>query len=158
MPGAFFQRGEEILRIGQTTGREVKLALGQDSEPHFKAALNRPVSVRVDGRGEVFAARLERLDGNASRSLPHAALTALAGGPLPVQRVQDDGDAPRAQGQDRYELTEPHFGATVRMTSAAASMLDDGELARVKFRSPEKVTLWREIHRSIAQWMRKYGA
>ena len=155
--GAYIQRGEEILKIGEATGRDVRLALGQDAEPHFKAALHRRVSVRIEGRGGTFSARLERLDGNASRTLPHAALTALAGGPLAVQRVQDD-DAPQSQGQLRHELTEPHFGATVRMLSASASDLADGELARVRFRSPEKVTLWGELRGAIARWMRKYGA
>ncbi len=155
--GSYVQRGEEILKIGETAGREVLLALGQDVEPHFKAALHHRISVRIEGRGETFSGQLERLDGNASRTLPHAALTALAGGPLAVQRVQDN-DAPQAQGQVRHELTEPHFGATVRMLSAAASDLADGELARVKFRSPEKVTLWHELRSAIAQWMRKYGA
>jgi hypothetical protein len=74
-----------------------------------------------------------------------------------VQRVQDD-DAPQSQGQLRHELTEPHFGATVRMLSASASDLADGELARVRFQSPEKVTLWGELRGAIARWMRKYGA
>lgn len=43
------------------------------------------------------------------------------------------------------------------MISPAAAVLDDGELARVKFRSPEKVTLWGETRGAIARWMRKYG-
>jgi putative peptide zinc metalloprotease protein len=157
--GAYIQRGEEILKIGEATGRDVRLALGQDAEPHFKAALHRRVSVRIEGRGGTFSARLERLDGNASRTLPHAALTALAGGPLAVQRVQDDAPSQtQSQGQLRHELTEPHFGATVRMLSASASDLADGELARVRFQSPEKVTLWGELRGAIARWMRKYGA
>ena len=44
------------------------------------------------------------------------------------------------------------------MNSKAASALADGELARVKFRSPEKVTLGGEMRGAIARWMRKYGA
>ena len=155
--GAYVRGGEEILKIGEAAGRDVRLALGQELEPHFKAALHHRVSVRVEGRGETYAAQLDRLDGNASRTLPHAALTALAGGPLAVQRVQDD-DAPQSQGQPRQELTEPHFGATVRMLSANASGLADGELARVKFRSPEKVTLWGELRGAVTRWIRKYGA
>ena len=157
-PGAYFQRGDEIVTLGETDGREVKLAVGQDLGPHFKAALNRAVSVRIEGRGETFPALLERLDGNASRALPHPALTALAGGPLPVQRVQDPEEGTQQRGRERYELSEPHFGATVRMNSETASMLADGELARVKFQSPEKVTLWGELRGAIARWMRKYGA
>ena len=75
---------------------------------------------------------------------------------MPVQRVQDTDGAP--QDQERHELTEPHFGATVRFASEDAAVLDDGELARVKFRSPEKVTLWREARAAAGRWMRKYGA
>jgi putative peptide zinc metalloprotease protein len=156
MPGSWFQRGDEIVKIGQVAGREVKLAVGQDLQPHFKAALRRRVAVRIEGRGAVLPARLERLDGNASRALPHPALTALAGGPLPVQPAGDAAGA--AQEEERYELAEPHFGATVRMISADASILEDGELARVKFRSPEKVTLWREAHAAVARWIRSHGA
>jgi hypothetical protein len=158
MKGAFFQRGEEILKVGEAAGREVKLAVGQDLQPHFKAALNRRVAVRIDGRGDVFAARLERLDGNASRSLPHPALTALTSGPLAVQRVEAAEVVSQAREQEQYELVEPHFGATVRLISKEASALDDGELARVKFRSPEKVTLWNEARATVARWARKYGA
>jgi putative peptide zinc metalloprotease protein len=157
-PGSWFDRGEEILRIGESAGREVKLAVGQGLEPHFKAALKRRVSVRIEGRGDVFPARLERLDGNASRTLPHAALTALAGGPLAVQRADDPARDARDAGQEHYELAEPHFGATVRITSASAAALDDGELARVRFRSPEKVTLWSEAHAAVSRWMRRHGA
>jgi putative peptide zinc metalloprotease protein len=157
MQGSFFQRGDEIVRIGKADTREVKLAIRQDAAPHFKAALKRAVSVRIEGRGDVLPARLERLDGNATRTLPHPALTALAGGPIAVQAVQDDG-APRGQEEARYELVEPHIGATVRVTSKAASVLDDGELARVKFRSPVRVTLWGEARTAIERWMRKYGA
>ena len=75
-----------------------------------------------------------------------------------MQRVQDTDGAPSDQAQERSELTEPYFSATVRLVSQDASVLDDGELARVKFRSPEKVTLWRETRAAFARWMRKYGA
>ena len=155
--GSYFQRGDEILKIGEADVREVKLAIRQDAAPHFKAALEGAVSVRVDGRGDVLSARLEHLDGNASRTLPHPALTALAGGPIAVQAAGGDA-APRTQGEERYELAEPHIGATVRVTSKMASALDDGELARVRFRSPVRVTLWSEARAAIERWMRKYGA
>ncbi len=146
--GAFIGRGEEVLRVGEANGREVKLAVGQDAEPHFRAAGGGAVRVRVAGRGNTFDAKLERLDDNATRTLPHAALTALADGPLPVRRAEGEHGG--------YELAEPHFIATVKL--GAASALADGELARVKFRSPVSVTLFSELRSAFARWAKKYGA
>ena len=137
-----------MLSIGESAGREVKLAVGQDAEPHFRAAGKGAVRVRVAGRGHVLDAKLDRLDDNATRSLPHAALTALADGPLPVRRSEDE--------QGRYELAEPHFIATVKL--GEASDLADGELARVKFRSPVSVTFFAEMRAAVARWVKNYGA
>ena len=146
--GAFIGRGEEVLSIGESAGREEKLAVGQDAEPHFRAAGKGAVRVRVAGRGNVLDAKLDRLDDNATRSLPHAALTALADGPLPVRRSEDE--------QGRYELAEPHIIATVKL--GEASDLADGELARVKFRSPVSVTFFAEMRAAVARWVKNYGA
>ena len=59
-----------------------------------------------------------------------------------MQPVEDSSGASR--GRARYELAEPHFGSTVRMVSGEAPALNDGEIARLKFRSSGKVTLWKE--------------
>ncbi len=149
--GAFFDRGVEVLRIGDAREREVKIAVSQDAEPHFRAAGTKPVSVRIDGRGDVFDGQIERLDDQASNRPPHEALTAAAGGPLPVRR------APTVhEEQERFELAEPAFEARVRLTGDG-TLLADGELARVKFRSPRSVTLFEEMHGAFQRWVRKYG-
>jgi multidrug efflux pump subunit AcrA (membrane-fusion protein) len=149
--GEFFDRGAELLRIGDAQHPEIKLAVGQDAEPHFRSAVHQPVRVRVDGRGAIFDALLDRLDDQASTRLPNEALTALAGGPLPVRRADNSEDE-----HGRYELAEPRFEATVRM-AADAGNLADGELARVKFRSPRSVTVLGEMNAAFRRWVRKFG-
>ena len=155
--GAWFGRGAEILQVGESAGREVKLAVAQDAQPHFKPALDRALSVRIEGRGVVLPARLERIDDSASRKLPHPALSALAGGPLPVRRTMED-DTAGAKPAHSHELADPHFSATVRLGGPDAAALNDGELARVRFKSPVKVTLWGETQAAVARWLRRYGA
>lgn len=149
--GVYFPAGSEILRLGEAQGREVKLAVGQDAEAHFRAASGQPVQVRVEGRGTVLAATLERLDDQASMQAPHPALMALSGGPLPVRRTEG-----QQEGQAPYELAEAHFEATVRVNGDAAG-LADGELARVKFESPRRVNLLGEMRGVFARWVRGFG-
>jgi len=155
--GAFFERGAEVLRIGDHRDREVKVAVGQDAEPHFRAAgaSSSPayVDVRVEGRdGDPFPGVLNHLDDQASHHPPHEALTASIGGPLPVRRVP----AMREEAE-HYELAEPYFEARVLLSVEGLPYLADGELARVKFRSPRSVTLFSEIQTAFTRWVRKYG-
>jgi putative peptide zinc metalloprotease protein len=151
LAGSFMQSGTEILRIGEATGREIKVAVAQDAEPHFRTALGKTVAVWIEGRGEESSGLLKNFAGEASRSLTHPALAAPANGPLPVRRAE-------ASGADagKFELVDPHFTATVRLPDSAAS-LADGELARVRFRSMQSVTLFNEFRNAAARWARKYG-
>ena len=150
--GHYMQPGAEIVRIGEAVGREVKVAVAQDAEPHFRSALGQAVEVRIDGRGARFSAQLGNFAGEASRALPHPALTAPANGPLPVRRMEATG----ADG-GKYELAEPHFTATVQLPNNAGR-LADGEMARIKFRSAQSVTLFNEMRSAVERWARKFGA
>ena len=151
MAGSFAQSGTEILRIGEAQGREIKVAVAQESEPHFRSAIGRSVAVRIEGRGAELSATLKSFAGEASRTLPHPALTALADGPLPVRRGES-----AAQDSAKYELADPHFTATVILPPEAADFAD-GELTRVKFHSTQSVTLFNELRSAAARWARQFG-
>ena len=151
MAGSFMQSGSEILRIGETTGREIKVAVAQGAEPHFRTALGQLVAVRVEGREVALSGILKNFAGEASRTIPHAALTAPADGPLPVRRAEGT-----SQDAAKFELADPHFTATVGLPAQAAE-LADGELARVKFHSTQSVTLFNELRSAVARWTRKFG-
>ena len=151
MAGTFLQAGDEALRIGRGTGSEVKIAVSQKDEPHWRGVAGRPLRARIEGRGEVADAEFVRLEPRATRELIDPALTALAGGPLALRRKDDPTDRRGAE----YELAEPHYVATARLRSA--DPLCPGEMARVKFRSPRRVTLWSQCQGALARWLKRYA-
>ncbi len=151
--GSFLQTGEEVLRIGRADGSDVKLAVSQEDEPHFREALNEPLAIRIEGRGTVLTGKLIRVEARATRELIEPALTAIAGGPIALRRAEDsEADDPRHRVE--YELAEPHFSATAHIAADAALL--PGELARIRFRSPLVVNLWTELQSTVARWLKRY--
>ena len=153
--GAFFHPGEEVLRLGRADGSDVRIAVSEQDEPHFRTALNQPLGVRVGGRGTAFAGQLMRVEARATRDLIHPALTALAGGPLALRRAEESA-AGETKDAPAMELADPHFTAIVRLAGGPA--LVPGEMARVRFRSTRAVTMWSEAEGVIARWLKRYTA
>ncbi len=149
MAGTFFSTGDEALRLGRAAGSDVKIAVSQEDEPHWREAAGHPLRVRIEGRGESFAAEFVRLEARATRELIDPALTALSGGPLALRRSDD----PAAKRGAEYELAEPHFVATARLL--APETFCPGEMARVRFRSPRASTLWGRWQSAFARWMKR---
>lgn len=146
--GAFLPRGEEVLRIGRAKETDVKVAVTEEKEAHFRAALEGPVRVRVDGRNVTLGGTLTRMEARAGREIVLPALTALAGGPLGVRRVEQT-----RSGEPSYELMDACFLATVRLKEK--SPLFPGETATVKLTSRISVTPWEEIQRLVDRWWRR---
>lgn len=145
--GKFIRTGEEILRLGRSDGYDIKIAVSQPQEPHFRNALQEAVAVRVVGRSKSYHGRLIRVEAKASREIYHPALTALAGGSLGVRQT----DVPDKKN-DSHELADPHFMATVRLE--ASDPLQPGEIAKVAFWSEQRVTLWQEAQNLVTRWIR----
>ena len=150
MTGTFLAAGDEALRLGRASGSDVKIAVRQEDEPHWREAAGHPLRGRIGGRGEVFDAEYVRLEPRATRDLIDP-LTALAGGPLALRRKDEPG---AGHGAD-YELAEPHFVATARLLAPEA--LCPGEMARVRFRSPRPATLWGQWQSAFARWVKRYA-
>ena len=148
MAGSFLAAGDEAVRLGRAAGSDVKIAVSQEDEPHWREAAGNPLRVRIEGRG-VFDAEFVRLESRATRDLIDPALTALAGGPLALRRSDD----PAARRGAEYELAEPHFVATARIIATAG--LCPGEMARVRFHSPRPATLWGQWQSAFARWLKR---
>jgi putative peptide zinc metalloprotease protein len=151
--GIFLQIGEEVLRIGHAGESEVKVAVSERDEPHFRAALDQPMRVRLAGRGTVLTGQLTRVEARASREPVHPALTAFAGGPLAVRRA-DEEPADSSRHAPAYEFANPYFTAIVRLPEGGS--LAPGEMARVRFRSARSATLWSEALANFRRWLRRY--
>ena len=153
MPGTFLKAGDEVMQLGRADGSEVKIAVSEEQEPHFRNAVAQPVRVRIAGRRGDFPATLTRVEARATRRLVHPALTAIAGGPLALRRTDSESDDDETQTA-QFELARPHFTAVARLDAADGFSI--GEMARVKFRGTRSVTLWSELQRAADRWLEKY--
>ena len=152
LTGVFLRAGDEIAQVGRSDGFDVKIALTQESERHFRAAIGESVRVRIDGEDRTFDASLTRVESRATRDLIHPALTALAGGPLAVRRTDERSE----DGREACELVEPHFVAMARTLTAVTARA--GQTARVKLHSARGVSLWESAQGAFARWLRRYTA
>ena len=155
--GAFLQNGEEIVRLGRADSCDVKIALDQESEPHFRDAGAAPLRVRIEGRSGAFDATLTRVEARATRELIDPALTVLGGGPLALRRIeQSAADDPNA-GNDApaFELAEPHFAAVARLENSEP--MSAGQIAHVKLQSPRAVNLWELAQGALGRWLKRYA-
>ena len=64
--GKFIRTGEEILRLGRSDGYDIKVAVSQQQEPHFRTTLQKAVVVRVIGRAKAYDGRLIRVEAKAA--------------------------------------------------------------------------------------------
>ncbi len=145
LPGAYARTGDELCRLGRTAEHDVKFAVSQEAAPHFRAALGENLALRLEGRGLRLKAHLTHLEARATREVRHPELTALAGGPLALRRREPPGEG--------YELVEPHFVATARLTAPLALL--PGELARARFTSARQVNLWELTQGTVAGWLQR---
>ncbi len=154
MAGTFLPAGSEALRLGRGAGSDVRIAISQADEPHWREVAGGPLRAKIAGRSGVFAAQLVRLEPRATRELPDPALTALAGGPLALRRNEESAAAePGTRRGPDYELAEPHFTATARLL--ATGPFSPGEMTLVKFRSPRTATLWGQCQDTLARWLKR---
>ncbi len=159
MGGVFLKSGEEIIRIGRAGGSEIKIAVSEHNEPHFRAALGQPLTLRLGGRGRTLHATLTRLDAHASREVTWPALTMLTGGLVALRKTEAGSEeldplSPKGSSPG-YELAEPFFTGTAQVASENLALLP-GETGQVCFRASAAVNLWQELSTGLDHWMAKY--
>ncbi|HEV7402551.1 MAG TPA: HlyD family efflux transporter periplasmic adaptor subunit [Chthoniobacteraceae bacterium] len=154
LSGTWFSAGQEVLRIGQA-GADVKLAVSEGDAAWFRGSLGKAAEVRVDGRGAAGRATLIRMEGRATREITEPALTAIAGGPLPLRRAEEPETAKREPAPtEGYELAEPRFTATARLAEGAG--LFAGETAWVRFKAVRPMSLWLQMDTQVRRWLGKF--
>ena len=121
MLGRFFRQGEELLRISDPQEKELLAAVAQSDMRAYQAAAREssPATIRLRG-GTTFTAIPNALRPRAKRSLPHPALAATVGGPLPVE--------PSPGEDDHVRLTEPQLQGLTLLDPVTSSELQDGQI------------------------------
>lgn len=127
--GEFVSGGEPVLSLGSEHRKAIRVAISQQDAEHYLRQLGTTPYVRIRGRGlRVPQTRLAKVNPRATRQLPHPALAATYGGPLPVSM----GEQGAAESENSLELVEPHFHAIIELPEPAAAQLRAGEVARVR--------------------------
>ncbi len=145
--GRHFSIGDEMLALGNESRKELRLAICQDDLGPFRAALDRPVHVRLPGEAR-WTARLKCIVPRAETRPVHPALLAPFGGALPAEPTSgESGD-----GAD-YVLVRPCFTGVVALDDETSSRLRAGQRAHVECRR-QGITCGRHLWHLFESWVR----
>jgi putative peptide zinc metalloprotease protein len=145
--GQYVASGTALIVLGTEESKELLASVDQRQLEHFTRYLGHPARIRVRGTGAVrTGTRLTQIGPHASRQLPHAALGAHHGGPLTVRPVAAKNAMPGAPGE--FELTQPRFTATLRLSADLATRLRAGQLARVHV-GPSGKTIFHAVSETL---------
>jgi putative peptide zinc metalloprotease protein len=149
LAGTFARPGQELLTIGREDQKELQISIGQRELAGSLQVVGKPVRVRIGTHG-VVSGTLDRVNPQGSRRVPHPALAASNGGPLPV--AAKDKNAPDDDSQDAMRLTDYRFTGIVSLEADDASQLRCGERGTA---SPGLVPASLGVHcwRSTRQWI-----
>lgn len=151
--GRFFSPGSKICNIESDEHKEVHALVAQHDFDLFQQRMGKSVNVHVWGSGPGhFPARLSDLNSRARLEIPHPALGANAGGPLPVRnRIDLDGEPQSNQSQ--LELVNPRFLARVQLPASASLQFKCGQPAMISFRTT-RGSIGEVLWESFSQWIR----
>lgn len=92
MRGRFVSAGDALLTVADPSAKSIVASVDDQSVTAYEtaAAAGRPVAVRLRG-GRTVGVVPAPLRPSSTRKLPHATMSAAAGGPIPV-RPTDDGE------------------------------------------------------------------
>ncbi len=147
--GTFAKPGMELLTIGREDQKELQISIGQRDLAGSLLAVGNTVRMRIGTHG-ILTGTLQPVNPQASRNLPHPALAASNGGPLPV--VAKDESSGSEDSRSDMQLTENRFTGVVRFSPEDATQLHCGESG---IASPGLIPASLGIHcwRSAQRWI-----
>ena len=105
LTGTYLAEGAEVISLADENAKELRVAIAQDDLSVFVRQIGRPVRVDMPGY-PYLTATLSGVIPRALRQPTHPALTALNGGPLPVQPSAAPGSSTKGE---TFELLAPRF-------------------------------------------------
>jgi putative peptide zinc metalloprotease protein len=133
--GRMAREGESLITLGQPEVKELVVSIGQeDVDDYARGCQSHETAwVRLHG-GHYLQARLFPAAPRASRTLPHPALAATAGGPLAVKPPSDPESLPESM-----ELTMPRVVACLPLEHDSATPLRAGQCGTLFLTTNETV-------------------
>ena len=145
----FARPGLELMTVGREDQKELQISIGQRDLSSALRAVGSTVRIRIGTHG-IFSGTLQPVNPQASRKLPHPALAASNGGPLPVAAKEKTSAVDDSRSD--MQLTENRFTGVVRLTADDATQLRCGERG---IASPGLIPASLGVHcwRSAQRWI-----
>jgi putative peptide zinc metalloprotease protein len=112
-PGMYISAGEPVAEVGVESSKSLIALINQDQYPRIVEQVGSAVRFHLDGQGFRWEqGTLEEINPRATRQIPHPAITALTGGPIPVDAQPQSQQHPennQAEPSFKEQLLKPHF-------------------------------------------------
>ncbi|MFG0290853.1 MAG: site-2 protease family protein [Rhodopirellula sp. JB044] len=123
----FVSVGDELARIGQQSHKELLLSIGEDEMNAYQEAFVKQQPLRVCFRGGQWIDVVPTaIRPRGSLRVPHPALAASAGGPIPVAPADDERN-----GGAGVEWLSPRFEAVIELPPSKADAVRCGEVGHL---------------------------
>lgn len=127
----YLQQGTEILTIAHPQQKEIKLSISQQDIDLFRTQEKHTLTFYRDGAPlTAIPIILQKVNPSATQTILHPALTALAGGNIPIklntEKKQDNNEL------EQYEYVKPRFLATAHLVNNIMPELQTGETGVVE--------------------------
>lgn len=142
--------GSELMRIASVGQPELVALVPQSEVATIRRREGEAVSGWLWGHSRWIHGTITSIDARATQSAPHPALTAEAGGPLPVMARDPRQPANSTVEDSKWQLIEPQFEVTIRPDPECGPLsLGETGIVRLPIRQG---TLGAYVTNSIAGW------
>lgn len=175
LPGTFLEAGEKVISILPAEPPELMVTIGEDDIDAVRRRRADGLTLQLKGHGGVVKGELVRLEARATTTLPHLALGAASGGPLPLRQrtsLQSDrekglvletpgiegtgaglGADPEDQALAGQELVRPRLIAHAKMVvDDDAIALNEGEWGYAKLTGGQRYRLGEWVVDKVTAW------
>tara|TARA_R110002096_G_scaffold26518_10_gene81786 strand:- start:8263 stop:10503 length:2241 start_codon:yes stop_codon:yes gene_type:complete len=173
-PGRYLRTGERFLSVYPDVAPQLLISARQDDAEALGETAPR-IRCRLRGRPNEMVAVIHRIEKRATVAVPHWALAASSGGPLPVREVsqgneKEQGLAAKASGSEALnhfrgvrpemegmsqELSRPRMVAYATLESVQEAMaLREGEWGHAKLTHGNRERLGSWIYRKTFNYLR----
>ncbi len=149
--GTFAQEGDELLSIGDDTRKEFLASVDQSEVLDLRAESNVPLRLHGVGR---LTGQVRQVTPRASHIPPRAALTVMAGGPLPVRPISNKNTNHQKQDSN-YEFPEPRVTVRVTFDESLSSQLTSGTTGRLTIPGHAYDSLGAGLYQTTRRWLKE---
>lgn len=140
LPGRFVHHGDELMRVADPQEKELLASVGPSDVDAYRAATAQSMMSHVRLRGGAsFQTTPVSLRPRARQTVPHPALAANVGGPIPVE--------PSPNPDQPWQVVQPQMESVTRLDPITSSQIQSGQIGTMTIRDNQTFIhrLWNSL-------------